>query len=1245
MGSFSADFKGTDRFELLDHLGSGTSGEVYSVYDRKLSSHVALKTLQRADPAAIFRFKTEFRALADVSHPNLAQLYELLLDGDRWFFTMELIDGYDFLEYCRGQAPSTEPEPAASAPLDYDRLRDAMVQLATGLSALHRAGKLHCDIKPSNIRVDRQGRVVLLDFGLVQELFPGSTDLTIDADLTGTPAYMSPEQASGQRLNEATDWYSVGVVLYEALTGRRPFYGGFLQVLQKKQVEDPPPPSELIAGTPEDLDKLCMRLMVRDPGKRHTAEKVLRSLGERHDDALQSHRGSISGAGIPLIGRQWHLATLNEAFERTRRNQAVVTYVHGSSGMGKSALVDQFLEQIRDEQAAAVILKGRCYERESVPYKALDSLIDALSHYLNHLPSHEVEAMMPNNVQALARLFPALRRIQVVVRAQRRVLEIPDEREQKRRARTALRELLNNLALRCPLILYIDDLQWGDQDSAELLSELLRPPEPPPLLLICSYRSEEKNSSPLLKELLNSQHIQEGTDVREVAVEELSEDDAFELASTLLGPQEGTAEAVARVITHESGGSPYFVAELVRYALARSRNSSRGVNLEIDSAGMTLGRLILARLEQLAPEANRLLEVVAVAGQPLDLGAALQAAELGAAAQGAVTQLRASSLIRIRRSRNFDEIETYHTRIREAVAEALSSQQRVRYHGNLALALEANERTDPETLAIHFREAGDQDREARYTVAAAEAAYEALAFSHAARLFRHALELSAFSPLPRRELLIRLGDSLTNSGHGAEAAPPYLEAVKGAATAEEAVELRRRAAEQQLLSGHITEGLETFQQVLTSIGMSMPSSPAKALFSIVVHRARLALRGVKFKERDTATIPRELLLKLDACRSVATGLSNVDPLRGMDFATRYFLLALDAGEPLRVALAFSIQAGFSGTGGTQTHQRTQKLLETSRTLAERVNNPEAIGLSMLTDGAASYFSCQGPRALEIWEKAEEILRESCTGVTWQLDTLMHWKYRLMIFLGQLRKVHNELPAIVKDFMERGDIYAESTMRSVVNWFMRLVMDQPEQAEEEIRRARQSWSQEHYHLQHYLQLIGHVEISLYRGDGLAAWDGMVEQWSPLMRSQLLRVLELTRAEAIHLRSRAALGAVISLGADSPRTPPVLKTLRKVLRQLDKQTSPWAKPWAHLVHAGLLSFEGNAKPAIDRLVSAAAGFDSFHMGLYAAVARRRRGQLLGGDEGARFIRDADRWMENEGVRNPARMADALAPGLWT
>lgn len=1245
MRSFSADFQGTERFQVKDHLGSGTSGEVYCVYDTQLRSYVALKTLQRADPAAIYRFKTEFRALTDVNHPNLAQLYELQLEGDRWFFTMELIDGWDFLEYVRGepQVSHTQP-PEPSPPPDFERLRDALHQLAVGLAALHRAGKLHCDIKPSNIRVDHQGRVVLLDFGLVQELFPGAGDMTVDAELTGTPAYMSPEQAAGQRLNEATDWYSVGVILYEALTGRRPFYGGFLQVLQSKQLKDPPPPSELLSGLPEDLDKLCMRLLDRNPANRLTGDKVVRELGREGDRALDSHRSSISGAGAPLLGREWHLATLAEGFERARRGQAIVVFVHGSSGMGKSALVDQFLKQVQDEHERTVILKGRCYERESVPYKALDALIDNLSRYLNRLDKNEAEALLPTNVQALARLFPALRRVQSVVRSQRRVLEIPDEREQKRRARGALRELLQRLAHRRPLILHIDDLHWGDRDSADLLSDILRPPDPPPLMLVGSFRSEEKDSSPLLQELHNSPLIREGAEVREITVEELSEDDAFLLARHLFGNRGASIENVARVIAQESAGSPYFVAELVRYAIHRSRTEDTSVNLEIDSAGMNLSRLIGARLSELSDEASRLLQVVAVAGQPVELQVAIQAAELGAAAQGAVTQLRAGSLIRIRRSRDFDEIEPYHTRIREAVFGAIDPTLRRRIHGALALALEGSERSDPETLAIHFREAGDADREARYTIAAADQSYEALAFDRASRLYRQALEQADKVDVPRHELMVKLGDALTNSGRGAEAAKAYLEAAPGAKTAEDALELRRRAAEQQLMSGHLVEGLDTMRQVLESVGMSMPRSPVAVLASLVFRRIQLTLQGLKFTERDTSQLSQETLLKIDACRAVATGLGNVDPLRGTLFATRHLLLALDAGEPYRVARAFAFEAGFSSAGGTQARKRTDRLLDLAMTMAERVNHPNAIGLSQLSAALTAYLAGEGSRAVELLDKAEEVLRESGTGVTWEIDSLIHYKYRLLIFLGQLKSVSSDLPALLKDFIERGDIYGESTLRSATGWFMRLVDDRPDQAREEIERSRSIWNQEGYHLQHYMQLVGAVEMALYRGDNLSAWAVLQEEWPHLVRSMLLQVVEITRSEALHLRCRGALAAAVTLGRDTPQGAKAFKTLRKVLRKLDKQPHPWSKPWARLVRAGLDTLLGEEQSALDHLVAAAAGFDNHQMGLYAAVARRRRGMLLGGDQGRRFIEEADRWMEGQGVKNPERMTDTLAPGVW-
>ncbi|MBV8318915.1 MAG: AAA family ATPase, partial [Planctomycetaceae bacterium] len=443
-----------------------------------------------------------------------------------------------------------------------------------------------------------------------------------EPQILGTAAYMAPEQAAGLSVSPASDWYSVGAMLFEALTGRRPFLGRPLEVLMDKQNYEPPPPRALVPDVPEDLNALCVALLRRDPRARPSGAEVLQRLGAAPRDLPR-----LGTQRRPFVGREGQLAALGAAFAEVRRGRTVAVFVHGASGVGKSALIRRFLEGLT-EGDEAVVLVGRCYEQESVAYKALDTLIDALIRYLRRLPRHEADVLMPRDLSALARVFPVLRRVAAVAEAPQRTHAIIDQQELRRRAFAALRELLARIGDRRPLVLAIDDLQWGDGDSASLLADLLRSPDPPVLLLVGAYRREDAAVSPCLQKLLEpSEEDAVLRDRREVAVAALSPSEGRALALALIGQDDEAARRLAETIARESGGSPYFVSELVQYLLD---GGELGESLAALSSDVRLDEVLWRRIQRHPGEAQSLLEVLAVAGQPIRQAMACQIAGLGA---------------------------------------------------------------------------------------------------------------------------------------------------------------------------------------------------------------------------------------------------------------------------------------------------------------------------------------------------------------------------------------------------------------------------------------------------------------------------------------------------------------------------------------------------------------------------------------------------------------------------------------
>jgi len=790
-------------YKVLYELGRGGMGVVYRAKQEKRNREVALKTLLHISPVELQRFKQEFRSLADIAHPNLAGLYDLLSDGETWCFSMEILEAVDFIEYVwsgfealqrkKGKklvGGSREGEPRLSAEIK-ERLYEGLKQLALGLNALHQAGMLHRDIKPSNVLVTTEGRVVLVDFGLASQFEEGSEERP--TGIQGTPEYMAPEQAACNPLSPASDWYAVGVMLYEVLTGYWPIQGEPMRIIFKKQTETPKAPREMEPTVPDALNGLCVALLDRDQGKRPTAADILRCIGaEELIETLQTTARVGSGQTLELVGREPHLQGLHSSFRQVVGGMTKTIFVHGKSGMGKSVLIQKFLGDLREEDQA-VVLSGRCYEQESVPFKALDNLIDSLADHLTGLPEAEVRAATPDDVLPLIRLFPVLGQIPGAADPGRPSIENVDQQELRQRAMNALRELLKRLGERKPLVLYIDDLQWGDEDSADLLADLVRPPEAPRVLVLGSYRTENRDASFCLKALDKAYATGQHRPHREeIAVESLQEEDAKRLALMLLGRDDEKSHELAGKIARESRGWPFFVWELAQHVQDTP---------EIADQSLELDEVIWTRVHRLPEETRRLLELVAVTGRPIPALEAYQAIGALDKGQSFLAQLRTRNFVRTTESEDEDTlVETYHDRIRESVVDHLDTPTVQRHSLNLArtiervsginvadlrahidktpefeepdqpYALEKREWQRVFDLAYFFDAAGESERAFPFALVAAEQARSQNALEVAEQQFRIALNGADKLPAAIRFRVIEgLGSVLLLRGRYEEA--------------------------------------------------------------------------------------------------------------------------------------------------------------------------------------------------------------------------------------------------------------------------------------------------------------------------------------------------------------------------------------------------------------------------------------------------------------------------------------------
>jgi tetratricopeptide (TPR) repeat protein len=880
--------------------------------------------------------------------------------------------------------------------------------------------------------------------------------------------------------------------------------------------------------------------------------------------------------------------------------------------------VRQFVAQPK-VRAAALVLSGRCYERETTPYKALDAIIDALSAYLAHLPIAQASALLPVGVTRLARMFPVLRRVPAIVSWPEVDREEKDPHELRRRAFGALRELLARISLRTPVILCIDDLQWGDIDSAALLGEIMRPPEPPSLLVIATHRAAESEGETVLAALRDARKAYEAdAPMHIVSLDPLSFEETVDLALTRLGGSGRANRAIAEAIAAEAQGLPFFVDELVRYL---DTNDDTRVVVNLDEA-------IRARLASLAPSARALLIALCVAGHPLESGVAAAAAGLPDEST-ALSVLRAGSLVRRSAGPRKDMFEPYHDKVRAVVAASLDAAERATLHGRIANALETRGPSDPEVLFVHVREGGDLARAARYAEAAAVRAEEALAFDRAAALWREALELSGANGEASRVLWEKLASALSSAGRSVDAASAFERACDSAPAAR-ALDLRRLAAEHLLRGGAIVEGIRASHEVLRSVGLSLPTTAFRTLLSIAWQTVRMRLRGFAFAARDESLVSPFVLAKADACWSVGASLAVVLPVTARLMQIEMVRLALDAGETRRVARSIGLLIA-TEIRGTRALAFSRRLIQIATPLVAQAKQPELEAWLAATIGIASYLRGEFQEARPRIEEAVEAFRVTCVGKLWEQANLAIFRGWTLFQLGELDELHRHVSRATQEASQRGDRYLATNIRLGVMNSVWLASDEPDRARTEVDLALANWGSNEVQVQVWHELLARAQADLYERKGDAALARIEATWDTLRRAHLFRI-QIVASQAYHLLGRALLaskGGVLD------------KTARRSLaaaRAIEKEGMPAATGWSAALRAGSFHAMGDVARARTELTRAAGGFDAHGMKLWSLAARRRVASL---DDAP--TTEIDARMQALGVRDTGRMTDCLVPGF--
>lgn len=754
-------------YEVVQKLGEGGMGAVFKARDPKLDRYVALKTIAAAmatDLSRKRRFTQEAKAASALNHPNIITIYEIAEWENAPYITMEFIEGQTLREL-------------AGQPVDLVTLLPILRQLAEAIAVAHAAGIVHRDIKPENVMLRPDGYVKVLDFGLAR--LSASNDAqsetaTGTGTVMGTARYMSPEQARGEATDAPSDVFSMGIVFYELISGAHPFYSGPAPAtIAAILLQDAIMPSRLNPEIPASLEALVLRMLSK--------EVILRPNAAEIQDALSLLSRPSATASAPRhttvrrqsVGRDRERQELESALTAAHAGSGTMICVTGEPGLGKTTVVEEFLDDRRADHGSAWLLRGRCSERLGgtdglLPIlEGLDSLVrgdagDQAARLLKRFAPTwflQVAPSMGDSTQAV--LAEQVRNT---------------SQERMKREFVAFLEELSRVR---PVVLFFDDVHWSDESTCDLLSYVGARCAELRLLLIATYRPSEMQAAKHAFMQVRVKWQRDGVS-REVPLGFLERDEVERLVAVRFPEHRFPAELL-QLIYGRTEGNPLFLSDMLRLLRDAQFVKQQDRHWVLDrpiaeiekEIPASIRNMVQLKIDRLSEDDRKLLLTAAVGGVQFD--SAVIAKALGRDPADVEEQLQEletrHGFVRAAGEGEFPD-RTFTVRYRfvhvfyqNALVASLAPSRRVALSATVAAAIVGfggdRQPGKAAELALLYEAARDFSRATTFFLAAARQTARLFAYPETALLAQRGLRAAASAPESDERAKLELTLSVT----------------------------------------------------------------------------------------------------------------------------------------------------------------------------------------------------------------------------------------------------------------------------------------------------------------------------------------------------------------------------------------------------------------------------------------------------------------------------------------------------